>query len=81
MGKTPHRRGRKINKSKNKKQFSLIGVNTAGIKEKIKSLENIVENIKPSCILLQETKMQRKGWVKIKGYQTFELVRKESGGG
>ena len=80
--KVPVRRGRKKkNKTANIKSFSLIGANTAGLKEKFKSLVNIIENVKPSCVLLQETKMLRKGWVKIEGYQTFELVRKETGGG
>ena len=63
--------------------LSLVGVNANGISSKLKSLDHIISNLKPSLICLQETKVKRGGRIKVesKDYVTFELVRKESGGG
>ena len=42
-------------------KFTLLGNNTAGLKKKKESLEDVIELLrKPSCITLQETKLPKK---------------------
>ena len=73
------RRGRKT------KSFSchlrVIGTNAAGVKAKLDSLEHVISQLKPGVIMLQETKLYRKGQVRIKDYETFELNRQSKEGG
>ena len=59
----------KGNKKSKSQKFSLLGANAAGIKQKFNSLVTLVDELKPSCITLQETKLKRKGWLK------FEVIR------
>ena len=64
--------------SNNSNSFKLIGANSNGLDTKTKSLRNIISEIKPSCIMIQETKFIKKGKVKLEGFQVFELVRHDS---
>ena len=63
-------------------KFSLLGSNTAGLKNKKDSLEAVIELLrKPSCITLQETKLPKKNVFKLNEYQVFQKNRNGSGGG
>ena len=75
------RRG--LSKHKIQNKFSVVGVNSNGISSKLKSLDHIISKINPSVICIQETKVRKVGRISVqsKDFVTFELVRKESGGG
>ena len=61
--------------------FSLIGTNAAGLTSKKESFFSILNQFKPSVFTVQETKHTKAGCIKIPGYQTFEKVRTNKGGG
>ena len=71
---------RKKNESKSNK-FTIIGTNADGLMSKKESFANLIENNKPSCFMIQETKVKSTGQIKVKGYQVFESVRKDRDGG
>ena len=62
-------KSRRLNKAENKSkflQFSLLGNNTAGLKSKADSLNHLVKTLNyPSCITLQETKLNSKGSINL----------------
>ena len=70
-------------KSKNKiEKFSVLGNNCFGLKAKKESLYQTIKAFNfPSCITLQETKLQKMGSIKLNDYQVFEKVRPSLGGG
>ena len=45
------------------------------------SLKNNIDQLKPAVIMLQETKLYQKNSIKIKNYDTFELIRNSKEGG
>ena len=45
------------------------------------SLKSNVEKLKPAVIMIQETKLYRKGSIKLENYDTFELLRNPNEGG
>ena len=72
------------NKHSNKCVSNLVicGTNANALFSKRESLLNLLETVKPSAILIQESKMQTKGKMKLPGYQIFErLQEKQNGGG
>ena len=62
-------------------EFTLMGNNANGIKNKLESLKNNLKQFSPSLITLQETKLKVKGQIKLPGYQIFEQIRKDKSGG
>ena len=68
-------------KKRNIMNFSMLATNSNGLKGKIESLKNNINFFKPSCILIQESKLRSYGSIKLNGYQIFELNREGSGGG
>ena len=79
-------KGNKNGKSKTTIQnagvsFSILGTNADGIKPKVESLYAAMNYFKPSVVLLQETKVTKPGTLKIPGYQVFEKIRTDKGGG
>ena len=58
-----------------------MSANSNALKNKLVSLKFNIENIKPEIIVIQETKLKRKGKIVLDGYRTFELVRRDDGGG
>ena len=74
------RRGWGGKKRKNVK-FSILVTNSNGLKGKFESLKNNINYFKPSCILIQESKLKSYGTLKLNGYQIFELIRDGGGGG
>ena len=74
----------KKNERKNKlnqMNLSIIGTNSAGLRGKMESFYNLINEYSPSIITIQETKHKKTGTIKMKGFQTFEKVRKNKGGG
>ena len=78
------RRGRgESKKSKNPKNTNLtfIGNNSAGMTGKLESLKRAIEVFQPGVIMLQETKLKKKGGTKLKGFVIFEKLRENNEGG
>ena len=61
--------------------FIVLGTNANGILSKMESLRLLFDKFKPAVVFLQETKVTRKGQVKIPEYEIFEVVRPNSKGG
>ena len=62
----------------------MVGVNCAGLTNKLNSLDYLLSNIQPTVFFIQETKQRRQGKIKTensKNYQIFELTRKNLNGG
>ena len=74
-------KNRRRNNDKSTCQFSIIGSNSSGLHSKKESFFSIINNVKPSVITIQETKIYRTGSVKVPGYQVFEKVRQNNKGG
>ena len=80
--KTRRGKGKRKKKKDSPLYFSLLGSNANGLKAKIDSLINNVAIFdKPSCILIQETKLRKSGMIELPGYQIFQLIRNGFGGG
>ena len=60
------------NKSKTMGNFSLMGNNANGLRNKLESLQNNVAILKPSVITIQETRLLKRGMIVLPGYQIFE---------
>ena len=61
-----------------------MGVNAAGILNKLDSFENLIRSEEPSIFCLQETKAKKENQIKTestKRYTIYELLRKNSNGG
>ena len=74
-------RGRKVI---TKKSFSIFSGNSNGLKSKLFSLDNIVSDLRPAVIGIQETHFQKNGQIKIpslKKYQVYEHLRNDKSGG
>ena len=63
------------------KTLTIVGTNANGIVSKIDSLALVVKELNPAVVILQETKVNRKGQVKLPGYEIFELIRESDAGG
>ena len=77
------RKERKRNISKNK-NLNILGLNCAGILNKLESFEDLLLNKEPTVFCLQETKVKRPNQIKTeacKKYTIYELVRQKSSGG
>ena len=59
----------------------MLGNNANGIIGKKASFLNLIKNEKPTCFMLQETKVKKAGQFRVEGYQIFEYVRQNKGGG
>ena len=63
------------------KNKHLFGINAAGLKSKMDSLQNRVKQLKPGVIMIQETKVYHEGTLELENYDAFELTRKSKEGG
>ena len=64
---------KKENQNNFQKEFTVIGTNANGILSKKDSLFQIINHLKPSVICLQETKLKRKGILKIQDYEILKI--------
>lgn len=74
------RRGKRKSEILNK-NFSIVGTNAAGLKNKMPSLQNCITQLRPGVVFIQETKLYRKGQIKINEYEIFEQTRDKIHGG
>ena len=65
------------NNSKVVEMFSIVGTNANGLMTKKDSLVDLVENLSPTAVLIQGSKLKKVGQVKIAGYQVFERLGKQ----
>ena len=69
-------------KNKNKAiNLSIMGHNCVGLLSKMNSFLCTLDELVPSIVMLQETKVPKPGMIKIQGYQVFEKVRQQKSGG
>ena len=61
--------------------LTIIGNNIAGLTSKKESLINLVNTVKPAVGMFQETKLYKKGQLKLENYCIFESIRGEKQGG
>ena len=59
----------------------ILGTNAAGILNKKDSFYRNISIFNPGVFFIQESKVPRKGKIKISDYVIFERVRKVGGGG
>ena len=59
----------------------ILGVNAAGLRSKITSFRNVINELKPVVFFVEETKLKDEGRIKIENYNIFENVRKNRDGG
>ena len=77
------RKERKRNLSKNR-NIKILGLNCAGILNKLESFEDLLIKKEPSIFCLQETKVKRANQITTessKKFTIYELIRKKSNGG
>ena len=75
------RRGRRKSRKLFVKSLRLLGVNSAGLRPKLKTFKKIINDLKPSIFFIEETKYQDAGKLKLENYSVFELVRQSRDGG
>ena len=73
------RRGKRIRR--NLENFKILYVNIRGIKSKVKSLENIVQEEKPALIAIAETILEEKEEIDIEGYHVLPKNKTAEGQG
>ena len=61
--------------------MNIVGSNSAGILNKLESFRRNISLFTPGVYFIQESKVPRKGKVKVNDYVIFERVRKVGGGG
>lgn len=61
--------------------MTIIGNNIAAINGKKESVIDVINSIKPTVVLLQETKVYKSGSFKLNNYCTFESLRDSNEGG
>ena len=59
----------------------MLGVNAAGIKSKLTSFRNVLNELKPAVFFIEETKQKDEGKLKFENYDVFERVRENGKGG
>ena len=79
--KKTNQRGKRKSKKCLKKSVRFLGVNSAGIRAKLTSFKNVINELKPAVFFVEETKLKDTGKLKIENYDIFELVRKNRDGG
>ena len=78
------KRHEKRSKIKNCENIKIFGINSAGIKSKIKSFNEILKRLSPKIWMIQETKLkpdEKISCENLNKYQVFYLNRQESQGG
>jgi exonuclease III len=57
--------------------LTIIGNNCAGLKAKLFSFRNLVNVQKPAVVIVQETKLYRKGTIQLENFCIFEKLREK----
>ena len=61
--------------------LTILGNNSAGLKAKLFSFENLVKLLNPAVFMVQETKLYRKGTIQLENFCIFEQLRETNEGG
>ena len=73
---------RKQGKGKMKEiSLNIFSANAAGLKSRMKSFKHEIKALDISIFSLQETHFQKKGLIKVEGFEIFESIRKKKDGG
>ena len=83
-GQMKHKRSKRKSKRIYNQSLRLFAVNAAGIKSKVKSLDDILSRLRPHIWMIQESKLKENELLKYEAstnFQMFYLSRKESKGG
>ena len=75
------RRGSGFNKKSSFQKYVILGNNIASFTGKKNSFVANIESLNASVVMLQETKLYRKGQVRIENYDVYENVRNSGEGG
>ena len=67
--------GKRNKKKISDKVFKIFGTNANGVLGKKESLISNILQFQPAAFFVQETKVSRKGQLKIENYEIFEVVR------
>ena len=61
--------------------MKIVGNNCAGLKGKKESFESLLKILSPAIVMLQETKLYRRGTLKFEQFECFEKIRSDKKGG
>ena len=76
------RRGlKKRGYERDQRRLSILGNNCNGLKNKVESLKVLIYKFTPSIVTLQETMLKSKSLISLPGYEIFESLRCNKGGG
>ena len=73
--------GEKIIKIKKIKVISNNGGQCSRIETKLSTFQKVLDSLKPSVFLIEESKYKEEGKLKVNDYIIFELVRESNDGG
>ena len=68
-------------KQKGHETLTVMSGNANSLKNKLTSLKFNIAQLHPHIIIIQETKIKRKSQIKLNGYETYQTVRGDHGGG
>ena len=77
------RRGKRNSSKSFVKTLRFLGINSAGLKPKLMTFKKVLSELEPSVFMIEETKYNETGKLKLDDYIIFEVVRenKNAGGG
>ena len=74
-------RGKRRSSKKFCKTLRFLGVNSAGLGSKMMTFKKVLNDLKPSVFMVEETKFKESGKFKIDNYIIYELTRQSKEGG
>ena len=69
------RRGKRKSSKSFVKTLRFLGVNAAGLKPRLTTFKKVLSELKPSVFMVEETKYNETGKLKLDNYVIFEAVR------
>ena len=66
---------------KREKLLNIFSTNSAGLKNKLKSLKNELKVLNVGVFTIQETHATKKGSIKVDGFDIYEAIRNKKKGG
>ena len=61
--------------------FKIVGKNCSGLNGKKESFESLLKLFSPAVVMLQETKLYKRGTLKFEQFKCFEKIRSDKKGG
>jgi hypothetical protein len=75
------RRGKRKSLKHFEKTLRFLGINANSLKPKLTTFKKVLSELKPSVFLIEETKYNETGKLKLDNYVVFEVVRENKGAG